>query len=182
MGSPLVTGRIMDAIEELRQLEERLEKRLKLNRDYIALQAVRRALREVMSATEPPPAPRLRPPPLPPRARPQTFAGGGMPLDVGPSQADAAFEILAETNEPSPVGPLVNMVRGRGATVGGTNPELNLSSSLSRDGRFRSVRFNGRPCWWLKDRPYLGEIDFGARPETKSAEEPAKASSADILS
>jgi hypothetical protein len=80
---------------------------------------------------------------------------------TGPSHSQATAALLEREGIPLPVSILVPNVRGLGATLTGKDPEINLSSSLSRDKIFRSVRYQGRPCWWFADRPFPGEQGFG---------------------
>lgn len=41
----------------------------------------------------------------------------------------------------------------RGVTVGGADPVVNFTSSMSKSGKFQSVRRNGKYYWWFKDEP-----------------------------
>ncbi|GLS56086.1 winged helix-turn-helix domain-containing protein [Methylobacterium gregans] len=161
----------MDPVDELRKLEDAIEQRLKLNSDFVALQAVKRAIRDIVNAgmvADMPSSPstasnvsfsnvraRLR--------QAQTPSGGS------PSQADAAFAILKEKGEVLSISELVPLARARGAIVGGNNPELNLSSSLSRDGRFISLRIAGRPMWGLKDVTYA-DVDRHSEDDSQGSD------------
>lgn len=69
------------------------------------------------------------------------------------SQADAAAALLEERGEPTPGVKLLNGLPAKGASVSGANPIVNFTSSMSKSGRFRSVRRDGRYFWWFKDRP-----------------------------
>lgn len=76
------------------------------------------------------------------------------------SQADAAFYLLPQVlQEPAVIANLVKALNAHGVAVGGTNPNINLSSTLSKDGRFRSVRYKDRYSWWIKGKPFPGELD-----------------------
>lgn len=70
---------------------------------------------------------------------------------------EMAHAILAERKEPVPTGELLSEIGARGGVVGGVNQRANLSTLLSRDGRFHS---NGRDGWVLSlmiqpDQPSL---------------------------
>jgi hypothetical protein len=71
---------------------------------------------------------------------------------TGYSQADGVEVLLKHFNRPMTIGELVGALEKNGVAVGGTKKNINLSSTLSRDGRFSSVRYEGRPCWWLQDK------------------------------
>lgn len=67
-----------------------------------------------------------------------------------PSQADAAFDVLLTKGWPMTTAELIEPVRARGATLNGDDAATSLSSTLSRDkNRFKSVRWNGKSCWWF---------------------------------
>lgn len=159
----------MNPVDALRQLEERLHAELMHNPQYVALQGVRRTLKETVYILEekenpsrPPSLPRVRERTNPPPVHVTTPANS--------SQADAAFAVLADSDTPLPIAEVVRRVRARGTMVGGNNPEMNLSSSLSRDGRFGSVRFEGRPCWVLKGKGYVSNTPMESVTENDRAE------------
>lgn len=78
----------------------------------------------------------------------------------GLSQADAAQVLLNKVlHEPVPIARLVSALNAHGIRVGGVNPNINLSSVLSKDTRFRSVRYKEKSCWWISSRPFPGELD-----------------------
>jgi hypothetical protein len=78
----------------------------------------------------------------------------------GLSQADAAHVLLNKVlHEPVPIARLVAALNAHGIRVGGANPNINLSSILSKDIRFRSVRYKEKACWWISSRPFPGELD-----------------------
>lgn len=78
----------------------------------------------------------------------------------GLSQADAAQVLLNKVlEEPVTIARLVSALNAHGIRVGGANPNINLSSVLSKDARFRSVRYKDRASWWISSRPFPGELD-----------------------
>ncbi|WP_156465768.1 hypothetical protein [Methylobacterium sp. Leaf106] len=138
----------MSAIDELRELEGKLRSRLKQNPDFLAWTALRKAIDEVIGATGHIPASHVNVK-LQEEASQQNFA----PL----SQSEAAMRAIKQAGVPVYIGELLPKVIEQGVSVGGSNKEVNLSSALSRDKRLRSVRWNGKYYWWLKDQLYPGE-------------------------
>lgn len=69
------------------------------------------------------------------------------------TKRDAVVRILRERGEPVSIVELIELLQGRGITIGGVRPQGNLSSNLSQDKRFRPVRYRDRACWWLADIP-----------------------------
>lgn len=69
------------------------------------------------------------------------------------TQAGAAEEVLSETGSPMTVHQLMEAVPSKGVTLGGADPQVNFTSSLSKSGKFRSVRQGGNYWWWFKDKP-----------------------------
>jgi len=138
------------AMTEMRRLRDEFARRLMSNPDYRALVALDKAIAEVQGA-------------------PVEHALSALNVETGspvlgrptlhtmPSHANAAIAVLKRNGRPMPLSDLLPLVREEGAAVNGKDPEINLSSSLSRNDRLRSVRYKGRSCWWLKDRPYPGE-------------------------
>lgn len=71
-------------------------------------------------------------------------------LSGKPSQADAAYDVILTKGWPMTTAELIEPVRARGATLNGDDAATSLSSTLSRDkARFKSVRWNGKSCWWF---------------------------------
>jgi hypothetical protein len=76
------------------------------------------------------------------------------------SQADASHVLLTKVlKEPVLIANLVKALEAHGVSVGGNNPNINLSSVLSKDTRFRSVRYKERSSWWVYGTPFPGELD-----------------------
>jgi hypothetical protein len=69
------------------------------------------------------------------------------------TKRDAVVRILKERGEPVSIAELIELMQGRGITIGGVRPQGNLSSNLSQDKRFRPIRYRDRACWWLSDMP-----------------------------
>jgi hypothetical protein len=131
--------------------------RLLENQDYRTLVALDRAIMEITGDKPPSSFPwegAAKPP-----AKNNSQNGAEASVE-GLSQADAAQVLLNKVlHEPVPIARLVSALNAHGISVGGANPNINLSSVLSKDGRFRSVRFRDRACWWIKGRPFPGELD-----------------------
>jgi hypothetical protein len=72
--------------------------------------------------------------------------------------------VLDELAMPVTTADLLEMVREKGAKVGGNDPLTNLSSSLSRDPRFVPIRVDGKSMWWLAGRPYAVSNAFQLTP------------------
>lgn len=79
------------------------------------------------------------------------------------SQADAAELVLRNEGRPMTTPELADAIVKLGATVGGSDPLINVASSLSRDGRFKSARVDGKSMWHLTALPIQ-------RTETEAAE------------
>jgi hypothetical protein len=68
-----------------------------------------------------------------------------------PSHADAAERVLKEYGQPVSTSDLLEFMKMADVQVGGSAPLVNLSSTLSKDRRFISIRFNGQSCWALSE-------------------------------
>ena len=141
------------ALDALIALRADAHGRLLENQDYRSLVALDRAILEITgekpsndSAMADHPKPKPKP--------------NGDASVQGLSQSDAAHVLLNQVlNEPVPIARLVAALTAHGIRVGGANPNINLSSVLSKDTRFRSVRYKDRSCWWISGRPFPGELD-----------------------
>jgi hypothetical protein len=142
------------ATTEMRKLRNEFVRRLMANPDYRALVALDKAIAEVEGAPEHSIASAPDVQTVRPVLRQSTFP-------AVPSQAYATETVLFRHDHPMPLSALLPLVREEGARLSGKDPEINLSSSLSRSERLRSVRYEGRSCWWLANRPFPGEKDFG---------------------
>ena len=147
------------ATSEMRKLRDQFVKRLMANPDYRALIALDKAIAEVEGAPGQPEA--LVDIQSERRARQFEFHAIGSEHRSTPSHVNATIAVLDRVGHPMPLVALLPLVRDEGAVIKGKDPEINLSSSLSRSNHLRSVRYDGRTCWWLRDRPYPGEKDFG---------------------
>src|SRR3972149_652579 len=74
---------------------------------------------------------------------PEARALGRPAKNRKPTIPDIAAEICLAKGEPIPVGELVTMLAERGRPIGGGDPNINLSSVLSRDPGFGYVRGRG---------------------------------------
>jgi hypothetical protein len=144
----------------MRKLRDEFSRRLMSIPDYRALIALDKAIAEVertpVRSSSSMPDIQAKPPPEPPKHFSLDASTGHFQ-----SHGNAAIAVLKRNEQPMPLSALLPLVREEGARVNGKDPEINLSSSLSRNERLRSVRYEGRSCWWLADRPFQGEKDFG---------------------
>lgn len=69
------------------------------------------------------------------------------------SHADAVEKVLHDLGRPQTGADLMRLAEQLGASIGGTNPVANFTSSLSRDPRFYSFRLGAQYFWWLKGVP-----------------------------
>jgi hypothetical protein len=152
--APLIPSKPVDsATEDMIALKGRIEQRLLLNPDYKALIALNKAIAEALGdeVADMPDAQKAR--------KPIAISSAEI-SDL--TQTDAVHVLLTKVlHAPAQTTTLVKALSAHGITVGGAKPEVNLSSVLSKDGRFRSVRYNGRYCWWIKGTPFPGEIEAG---------------------
>lgn len=144
------------AVDRMIELRSEVEARLLENDDYRTLVALDRAIAEISGATISP-----DPTVIKPQSGKRSKYADDPPVEVnGMSQADATHVLLTKVlYEPVPIARLVGALGAHGISVGGAQPNINLSSVLSKDGRFRSVRFKDRACWWVKGTPFPGELD-----------------------
>jgi hypothetical protein len=146
------------AIADLLKARESIVERLRQNADFQALQRLDDAIRELRAPLQAQKEEEAEEEEQTDAAadgngadaRPQRERRKG--VLTGYSQADGVEVLLKHFNRPMTIGELVGTLAKNGVAVGGTKKTINLSSTLSRDGRFSSVRYEGRPCWWLKDR------------------------------
>jgi hypothetical protein len=135
------TNGAANALDGMKALHDEIERRLlTTSADYRALIALRKAMHEVKGTSIADSTRRTRV-----RLHRESES-------TGMSQADAAAAVLEDRGQPVPIANLVELVTQKGAPVGGKEPTINLSSTLSKDERFKSVRFNGRACWWFANR------------------------------
>jgi hypothetical protein len=141
------------ALDALVALRAEAHGRLIENQDYRTLVALDRAIQDITGEkqqTEEIIADHPKPKPKP----------NGDASVQGLSQKDATHVLLNQVfHEPVTISKLVSALNAHGIRVGGANPNINLSSVLSKDTRFRSVRFKDRACWWISSRPFPGELD-----------------------
>lgn len=69
------------------------------------------------------------------------------------TQTDAAETALREGEIPLTTPKLLDAIHKLGTLVGGVDPLVNLSSALSKDDRFDSIRWRGERAWWFRDVP-----------------------------
>lgn len=145
------------ALIALTSLRSDVHSRLLENQDYRTLVALDRAIQEITGEKPPASANPINDGIA--KARSKTNNDNGAEV-TGMSQADAAQVLLTKVlYEPVTIARLVQALNAHGINVGGANPNINLSSVLSKDGRFRSVRFKDKACWWVKGKPFPGELD-----------------------
>ncbi len=80
-----------------------------------------------------------------------------------PSQGDAAEQVIREAGRALTTQEVVDGIKSKGAKVGGQDPLINVSSTLSKDDRFISTRWGRSSVWWLRNepRPPMEDIDDG---------------------
>jgi hypothetical protein len=127
------------AVADMLVARDRIKQRLMANSDYRALTALDNAIIELRKAVD------LGVREAPPSGNPSPTGIEDM------SQADATYVLLKQAiGKPTPTSDLVDILASNGVVIGGKDPTINLSSILSKDGRFKSERVNGRPCWWIR--------------------------------
>ena len=153
----------LSPLQQMRALRQAIEARLLETEDFRAYQALTRAISE-MEAARPKQGDVFK------QGAPVRNAFAGI-VDQRTaerlSQADAAAAALKQAGQPLHIADLLPLVRQWGATVAGNEPSVNLSSSLSRDNRFRSLRLSGRHFWWLANEAIPPE--FGGSTEEEEA-------------
>lgn len=144
---------VSDTLAKLVELRNAAEGRLLQNADYIELLALRQAIAAISGEDPTEPDNIISISPGSPKKAPPTVDVSGL------SQSDAAHVLLKALGEPQLIANLVRALNAHGIRVGGANPNINLSSILSKDDRFRSVRYKDRKCWWVEGIPFPGELD-----------------------
>lgn len=141
----------MSATSEMRSLLQQIERRLESNEDFRAWRALSAAIaqaegrqvheRSVSVSAKP-------------RVNARSQSSGRR------SYADAATESITKRGEPMTTTSLLRMAIDEGL-ASETTKSTSYASSLSRDERLVSVRYNGERHWWLAGRalPYGGEIE-----------------------
>lgn len=66
------------------------------------------------------------------------------------SHAESAEIALRRAGVPMTTPDLMAAAKEAGADIGGADPLNNFRSSVSREGKFKSVRKDGTSYWWLK--------------------------------
>lgn len=77
------------------------------------------------------------------------------------SQGDAAAMVLEERGPTQGVD-LLDAIPDKGGNVGGDKPMINLTSTMSKDPRFASIRRDGNYFWWFANRPLPENWNTGA--------------------
>jgi len=109
---------------------------------YKSWQALNSALRTMkQSADKVTPAEEFAPPP-----------GKAKAIFPRLSQAGVARRALVKAGRPMSTSELITRLEEMGYPVGGENPELNLSSTLSRSETIVSVKHEGISKWWIKSQ------------------------------
>lgn len=144
-------------IKNTAALRDRAWQTLIATREYIAFRALNDAVKAMGGESKAEYAATIAK--LASPVRPAMHYGGG-PAVASPanftrklSQADAAEQILRETGKPMTGANLLKALPAKGVQVGGEKPDVNFTSTLSRDERFYSLRENGTYFWWLVGLP-----------------------------
>ena len=69
------------------------------------------------------------------------------------TQTSAAELVLRERGGPTTGADLMAALPSKGVTIGGENPTVNFTSSMSKSGKFESHRRDGKYYWWFKGEP-----------------------------
>ncbi len=94
------------------------------------------------------------------------YYGGGIVVPNKPkklSQADAAEIALKKAQKPLTTAEVVAAIQEEGAHVGGADPLVNVSSTLSKDERFVSHRWGSASVWWLVGEPIPASAELHQR-------------------
>ena len=67
------------------------------------------------------------------------------------SQHEAAEAAVRATGYPLTTAELVRALPTHGAKPSAMNPEVNLTSIISKRGNLKSIRWRGKRAWWPKD-------------------------------
>jgi len=142
------------AIVDLLKARENIVARLQQSPDYRALVSLDGAIRQLRESVTIVAKDESETTPSAPPSAPLPASGTGpdKPTGVlaGYSHANGAYKAFRDLKRPMTIAELVSTLAANGLVVGGSDPHVNLSSTLSKDDRFESVRWNGRRCWWLR--------------------------------
>lgn len=82
----------------------------------------------------------------------------------------SVYEILSESDQPLPIGEILQRLTEKGVVLNSRNPRAALSSNLSQDERFENGFVDGRPMWRLKkEAPQDAEPAAPVRPRPEKA-------------
>lgn len=142
-GESVMSNTNLDAATvSMKALRDEIEQRLLGNPDYRALVALDRAIGELSSSPVRDAS----------RARgDERFKNTHASSQRSLTQPEAAARLLEEFG-PLPTHTILSRIGSLGVTVSGNDPLVNLSSSISKSGQFKSIRINGTSHWWFKDR------------------------------
>lgn len=127
-----------DAIAAMKALAERFRQNIEQSDDYRAMKALEDAIAKMSEPS--------------PNVSTTTFAvGTSGPRPPRTTQSEAAYIAIRTEGKPLSIAELLQQLEAVGVKVGGTNPKVNLSSTLSRDERFVPVYWGGAPRWWLQE-------------------------------
>ncbi len=125
---------ILSAIKELR---DSIRRKLLSNPEFKALLALEKVIAEIEGT--------------PTSGAAHMTSSSNPPASRQLTQPEAAAKLL-EQYGPLTTAEILGRIGSFGVTVSGNDPAVNLSSSLSKSGQFRSIRLNGMSHWWFKER------------------------------
>lgn len=128
----------------LQRMAAEREARLAQNEDFLVWRALSKAI-DALSRDGGAPTANIPPP----RAKSARI-----------SQADGAVMLIEQKGFPLRTQDILEALPEIGVSVTGTNPTINLSSSLSRDPRLLSVNWAGGKAWWIEGKDLPREPDI----------------------
>lgn len=123
-----------------------LEAELSVDPRFMTLQILRKALTDIEALKSSTATPVVPGEPAAPRT---TLLTGKWASSI-PQAAQFALE---DAGHPLPVRRLLAELPKYGKTVGGNDPAIGLSNTLSSHGAFESVTWRGQKAWWIKGKP-----------------------------
>jgi len=159
------------AIAQFEALKANFVARLRSNPDYIAIQEIDRSIQRLAEI----PSDSIT------HQTATNFAVDNIVARVSPTakvkQGEASYNAIANAGIPLSIEELVPAVERAGAKLTG-NKNVNLSSSLSRDDRFISVKWRGANKWWIVGRKLPDESPLLQLEAQKNSAPPAQAGEA----
>jgi hypothetical protein len=141
-------------IAQFLALRASFETRLRANPDYVAIQEIDRSIERLSAITSEVAA--SVPTPIDNTLRVPPVTGILSRARTKVRQGEAAYKAILTAGIPLTIDEIVPAVEQSGAKLTG-NKNINLSSALSRDESFVSVKWRGLNRWWLVGKPIPDE-------------------------